>query len=176
LVEAARTFSPIDRIIVVAYVVAYLEFSVAIGMIGRRYVGSVSHYLVAGRELGVHVGIATLAATERCTGSIFVFWKPMNQYFEYPSHASRQGRWNISGLFFPDEVLRRVYRDNALGLLKMGRSGVRRTCEKGQATSGKVSGSGCHCGRSTNPRTLDYPTSAGVGNATTTDRRSFHSE
>jgi len=54
------TFSPIDWIIVVAY----LAFSVAIGMIGRRYVGSVSHYLVAGRELGVYVGIATLAATE----------------------------------------------------------------------------------------------------------------
>jgi len=45
-------------------VVVYLILSVAIGMIGRRYVGSVAHYLVAGRELGVFVGIATLAATE----------------------------------------------------------------------------------------------------------------
>lgn len=54
------TFSPIDWVIVIAY----LLFSVAIGMVGRRYVGSVSHYLVAGRELGVYVGIATLAATE----------------------------------------------------------------------------------------------------------------
>jgi hypothetical protein len=39
------TFSPIDWFIVSAYLI----FSVAIGMIGRRYVGSVSHYLVAGR-------------------------------------------------------------------------------------------------------------------------------
>ena len=54
------TFSPIDWFIVGAYLI----FSVAIGMIGRRYVGSVAHYLVAGRELGVFVGIATLAATE----------------------------------------------------------------------------------------------------------------
>lgn len=54
------TFSPIDWIIVVGYLV----FSVAIGMIGRKYIGSVSDYLVAGRELGVYVGVATLAATE----------------------------------------------------------------------------------------------------------------
>ena len=53
-------FSAIDWFIVTAY----LAFSVAIGLIGRRYVGSVSHYLVAGRELGVFIGIATLAATE----------------------------------------------------------------------------------------------------------------
>ncbi len=45
-------------------VVAYLIFSVAIGWIGKKYVGSVADYLVAGRELGTFVGIATLAATE----------------------------------------------------------------------------------------------------------------
>src|SRR5438552_14296139 len=35
-----------------------------VGIIGKRYIGNVSHYLVAGRELGVFIGIATLAATE----------------------------------------------------------------------------------------------------------------
>jgi solute:Na+ symporter, SSS family len=35
-----------------------------VGLIGKRFVGNVSHYLVAGRELGLYVGIATLAATE----------------------------------------------------------------------------------------------------------------
>src|SRR5436309_7496011 len=35
-----------------------------VGIIGKRYIGNVSHYLVAGRELGIYVGIATLAATE----------------------------------------------------------------------------------------------------------------
>jgi predicted TIM-barrel fold metal-dependent hydrolase len=48
----------------------------------------------------------------------FRFLETDDQYFEYPSHASRQGRWNIYGLFLPDEVLRRVYRDNACRLLK----------------------------------------------------------
>src|SRR6476646_2801297 len=47
-----------------AIVVVYLAASVSVGLIGKRYVGSVSHYLVAGRELGLYVGIATLAATE----------------------------------------------------------------------------------------------------------------
>src|SRR5262245_66363041 len=54
------TFSVLDWTIVIAYLV----FSVAIGLIGKKYIGSVTDYLVAGRELGTFVGIATLAATE----------------------------------------------------------------------------------------------------------------
>jgi predicted TIM-barrel fold metal-dependent hydrolase len=45
------------------------------------------------------------------------FLETADEYFEYPSHASRQGRWNIYGLFLPDEILRKVYRENALKLL-----------------------------------------------------------
>jgi predicted TIM-barrel fold metal-dependent hydrolase len=47
----------------------------------------------------------------------FRFLETADEYFEYPSHASRQGRWNIYGLFLPDDVLEKVYRDNALKLL-----------------------------------------------------------
>jgi predicted TIM-barrel fold metal-dependent hydrolase len=47
----------------------------------------------------------------------FRFLETADEYFEYPSHASRQGRWNIYGLNLPDDVLRKVYRDNALRLL-----------------------------------------------------------
>src|SRR5579864_3271439 len=46
------------------------------------------------------------------------FLETADEYFEYPSHASRQGRWNIYGLFLPDDVLKKVYRDNALKLLR----------------------------------------------------------
>jgi hypothetical protein len=49
----------------------------------------------------------------------FRFLETADEYFEYPSHASRQGRWNIYGLHLPDEVLRKVYRDNALRLLQL---------------------------------------------------------
>jgi len=47
----------------------------------------------------------------------FRFLETADQYFEYPSHASRQGRWNIYGLFLPPDVLEKVYRVNALKLL-----------------------------------------------------------
>jgi hypothetical protein len=53
-------FTSLDWAIVVSYLIA----SVSIGRLGKRYIGNVSRYLVAGRELGVYIGIATLAATE----------------------------------------------------------------------------------------------------------------
>ncbi len=46
------------------------------------------------------------------------FLETSDEYFDYPSHASRQGRWQIYGLSLPDDVLRKVYRDNALRLLR----------------------------------------------------------
>jgi predicted TIM-barrel fold metal-dependent hydrolase len=49
------------------------------------------------------------------------FLETADEYFEYPSHASRQGRWNIYGIFLPDDVLRKVYRENALKLLQGAR-------------------------------------------------------
>lgn len=49
----------------------------------------------------------------------FRFLETADEYFEYPSHASRQGRWNIYGLFLPDAVLRQVYRENARRLLSL---------------------------------------------------------
>ncbi len=54
------TFTALDWGIVVLYLAA----SLSAGLIGKRFVGNVSHYLVAGRELGMFIGIATLAATE----------------------------------------------------------------------------------------------------------------
>ncbi len=47
----------------------------------------------------------------------FRFLETADEYFEYPSHASRQGRWSIYGVFLPDDVLRKVYRENARKLL-----------------------------------------------------------
>ena len=53
-------FTPIDWVIVVVY----LAGSLAAGLYGKRFIAGVSDFLVAGRELGVYIGIATLAATE----------------------------------------------------------------------------------------------------------------
>jgi predicted TIM-barrel fold metal-dependent hydrolase len=48
----------------------------------------------------------------------FRFLETEDEYFDYPSHASRQGRWKIYGLHLPDDVLEKVYRTNALKLLE----------------------------------------------------------
>src|SRR2546423_1792179 len=53
-------FAAVDWFIVLAYLI----LSVAAGLLGKKYIGNVAHYLVAGRELGTYIGIATLAATE----------------------------------------------------------------------------------------------------------------
>jgi predicted TIM-barrel fold metal-dependent hydrolase len=45
------------------------------------------------------------------------FLETADEYFDYPSHASRQGRWHIHGIFLPPDVLRKIYRDNAIKLL-----------------------------------------------------------
>lgn len=42
----------------------YLLASMVAGLAVRRYVGKVEHFLVAGREMNVYLGVASLAATE----------------------------------------------------------------------------------------------------------------
>ena len=45
-------------------IVVYLTFSVAAGLYGKRYISGLSDFLVAGRGIGLYLGVATLAATE----------------------------------------------------------------------------------------------------------------
>jgi SSS family solute:Na+ symporter len=45
-------------------VVAYLAGTLAAGLYGKRYIAGLSEFLVAGRQLGTFIGVATLAATE----------------------------------------------------------------------------------------------------------------
>ena len=45
-------------------VLAYLLVTMIAGVMVRKYVGKVEHFLVAGREVNVFLGIASLAATE----------------------------------------------------------------------------------------------------------------
>jgi predicted TIM-barrel fold metal-dependent hydrolase len=60
---------------------------------------------------------ADLVPEESMYRLFYRFLETADEYFEYPSHASRQGRWEIYGLHLPDDVLRKVYRENALRLL-----------------------------------------------------------
>jgi SSS family solute:Na+ symporter len=53
-------FSPVDWTVIVLYVTV----SMAAGIYGKKYVSGLSDFLVAGRGLGLYIGVATLAATE----------------------------------------------------------------------------------------------------------------
>jgi SSS family solute:Na+ symporter len=43
---------------------AYLLATMVVGITVRKYIGKVEHFLLAGREMDVHLGVASLAATE----------------------------------------------------------------------------------------------------------------
>lgn len=60
-----------------------------------------------------------LVPDERMYRLHFRFLETADEYFDYPSHASRQGRWQIYGVYLPDEVLAKLYRENALRLLRI---------------------------------------------------------
>lgn len=46
------------------------------------------------------------------------FYETKDEYFPYNSlDEHNQGRWNIYGVFLPDGVLKKIYRDNALRLI-----------------------------------------------------------
>ena len=51
----------------------------------------------------------------------FRFLETKDEYFDYSPGAEipPQGRWRIYGVYLPDEVLRKVYHDNAAALLKL---------------------------------------------------------
>lgn len=63
------TFSIFDWIILVAYLV----FTVGVGLWAKRYVEDLSGYMVAGRRVKLSLGIATFAATEIGTITLMYF-------------------------------------------------------------------------------------------------------
>ncbi len=68
-------------------VVVYLGVTLAAGLYGRKFVGGISDFLVAGRELGTFIGIATLAATE--IGTItFMYYAELGYKTGYASFVN----------------------------------------------------------------------------------------
>jgi len=48
----------------------------------------------------------------------FRFLETLDEYFDYaPSPVPPQGRWRIYGIGLPDRILKKVYHDNAAGIL-----------------------------------------------------------
>ena len=49
----------------------------------------------------------------------FRFLETADEYFDYPDYIGRWGcsRWKICGLRLPDEVLKKIYYENALKII-----------------------------------------------------------
>ena len=48
------------------------------------------------------------------------FLETDDEYFNYnTTEVPAQGRWHVHGLFLPNHVLQKIYRDNAIQLLKL---------------------------------------------------------
>jgi len=52
----------------------------------------------------------------------FRFLETADEYFDYAPNSPipPQGRWKVCGMYLPDEVLKKVYHDNAARLLELG--------------------------------------------------------
>lgn len=49
------------------------------------------------------------------------FLETDDEYFNYNiGDLSKQGRWHVHGLFLPDEVLKKIYSENAKRVLGIG--------------------------------------------------------
>jgi len=67
-------FSWVDGSIVGVYLIA----TMVVGVMMRKYVGKVEHFLLAGREMNLHLGIASLVATE--FGVVTAMYTAQNGY------------------------------------------------------------------------------------------------
>jgi predicted TIM-barrel fold metal-dependent hydrolase len=48
------------------------------------------------------------------------FLETDDEYFNYSTGVvPAQGRWYVHGLYLPDDVLKKIYRDNALRVLRL---------------------------------------------------------
>lgn len=54
-------------------ILLYLGLSMAAGLYGKKYVSGVTDFLVAGRGLGLYLGISTLATTEIGTATFMYY-------------------------------------------------------------------------------------------------------
>ena len=76
-------FSTLDWVIVITY----LGATMATGLYGRKFVGGIADFLVAGRELGTFLAVATLAATE--IGTItFMYYAELGYKTGYASFVN----------------------------------------------------------------------------------------
>lgn len=113
--ESGENLGRVTRLLV-TYPNVYIDISARASELGRQPYTARELFLQFPDRI---VFGADLLPEESMYRLYFRFLETADEYFEYPSHASRQGRWNIYGLHLPDEVLCKVYRENARRLLHL---------------------------------------------------------
>jgi predicted TIM-barrel fold metal-dependent hydrolase len=95
----------------------YIDISARIGELGRqpytarRFFIQYSDRILFGSDMGPDVDAYRI---------YYRFLETDNEYFNYNTgETPRQGRWHVYGLFLPDDVLEKVYSENAKCVLGM---------------------------------------------------------
>lgn len=94
-----------------------IDISARLGELGRqpysarRFFIRYQDRILFGSDMG-----PDLDAYQLC----YRFLETDDEYFNYnTSEIPGQGRWHVHGLYLPDDVLRKIYRDNAMRILKI---------------------------------------------------------
>jgi predicted TIM-barrel fold metal-dependent hydrolase len=95
----------------------YIDISARIGELGRqpytarRFFLQYADRILFGSDMGANIDAYRI---------YYRFLETDDEYFNYSTEdIPQQGRWYVHGLFLPDDVLRKVYSENAQRVLRM---------------------------------------------------------
>lgn len=99
-----------------AFANVFIDFSARIDELGRQPYTARDFFITY--QDRILFGIDMPISPEAYRG-YFRFLETRDEYFEYPDYLGRPGhcRWRIYGLHLPDDVLRKVYYENALRVI-----------------------------------------------------------
>lgn len=95
----------------------YVDISARIGELGRqpysarRFFLSYADRILFGSDMGPDLDAYQIS---------YRFLETDDEYFNYnPGDVPQQGRWHVHGLYLPEDVLKKVYHENAIRVLKI---------------------------------------------------------
>jgi predicted TIM-barrel fold metal-dependent hydrolase len=93
-----------------------IDFSARIDELGRQPYSARDFFVAYQNRILFGTDMPVSADIYRC---YFRFLETRDEYFDYPDYIGRLGhsRWKIYGLHLPDEVLRKVYYENAMRVI-----------------------------------------------------------
>lgn len=95
----------------------YIDFSARIDELGRQPYSARDFFIAYQDRILFGIDMPVRADIYRC---YFRFLESRDEYFDYPDYIGRWGysRWRIYGLHLPDDVLKKVYYQNAVRIIR----------------------------------------------------------